>query len=51
MDKKMNDNIMDCNKKEKGMSRTEFAQEYSIETGKQNCNKAQKPCKSNKKSK
>lgn len=51
MDKKMNCNkdTNCCNgkKSEKGMNRTEFAQEYSLETGRQNCNK-QMPCKSKK---
>lgn len=48
MDKSKNMDKDCCgSKKEMGMNRTEFAQEYSLETGRQNCNK-QMPCKSNK---
>lgn len=52
MSKNMKSNNMDkecCggSKAEKGMNRTEFAQEYSLDNGKQNCDK-QLPCKNNK---
>lgn len=45
MDKKTNKNT---EKQQRGMNRTEFAQEYSIETGSQTNNKCDKTNKNNK---
>ncbi|WMI80402.1 hypothetical protein [Anaerotignum sp. MB30-C6] len=46
MDKKTNKGTTE--KPQKGMNRTEFAQEYSIETGSQNNSKCNKTNKTNK---